>query len=134
MMLLDASQRDVCVMRRQSTSTPLQALLMLNDPQFVEPARVWAERLVAASGQEQDLLAGVFRRLTSRAATADELQILTLALQEQRESYRADPQRAQQTATIGDRKPAADVDVVEVASWTMVISMLLNFDEVVRLR
>jgi len=134
MMLLDASQRDVCVMRRQSTSTPLQALLMLNDPQFVEPARVWAERLVAAPGNDQEQLAAVFRRLTSRAATAAELKILMVALQEQRQSYRRDPDRAQQTATIGDHKPAVDVDVVDVAAWTMVISMLMNFDEVVRMR
>ncbi|MFT4512641.1 MAG: hypothetical protein ACI89X_003089 [Planctomycetota bacterium] len=134
MMLLDASKRDVCVMRRQSTTTPLQALLMLNDPQFVEPARVWAERLVAAPGKQQEQLAEVFRRLTSRVVTARELEILTAALREQREAYRLDPKRAQQTATIGDRKPAADVDVVEVAAWTMVISMLMNFDEVVRMR
>ncbi|MFT7536223.1 MAG: hypothetical protein ACI85K_002177 [Hyphomicrobiaceae bacterium] len=134
MMLLDASKRDVCVVRRQSTTTPLQALLMLNDPQFVEASRVWAERLVATRGKPQDHLASVFRRLTSRAVTERELQILTSALQEQREAYRLDPKRAQQTATIGDRKPAVDVDVVEVAAWTMVISMLMNFDEVVRMR
>ena len=52
MMLLDASKRDVCMMRRQRTATPLQALVMLNDPQFVEPARVWAEQLVAAGGDD----------------------------------------------------------------------------------
>jgi hypothetical protein len=72
--------------------------------------------------------------LTSRAATAAELKILMVALQEQRQSYRRDPDRAQQTATIGDHKPAVDVDVVDVAAWTMVISMLMNFDEVVRMR
>ena len=148
MMLLDASKRDVCVMRRQSTTTPLQALLMLNDPQFVEASRVWAERLVASvgessagepssepsSGKDKELLAQVFRRLTSRDVKPRELQILLAALQEQRDVYRADPKRAQLTASVGDRKPAADVDVVEVAAWTMVISMLMNFDEVVRMR
>lgn len=134
MMLLDASKRDVCVMRRQSTTTPLQALLMLNDPQFVEAARVWAERLVAPNGDEPAQLGSVFRRLTSRAATEQELQILQQALREQRAQYRDDPERARKTAAIGDRKPAEGLDVVEVAAWTMVISMLMNFDEAVRMR
>jgi hypothetical protein len=134
MMLLDASKRDVCVMRRQSTSTPLQALLMLNDPQYVEAARVWAEQVVAAGGSDDESLISVFQRLTSRVPLERELAILRTALHEQRDAYREDAARAQQTATIGDRKPAADVDVVEVAAWTMVISMLMNFDEVVRQR
>ena len=134
MMLLDASKRDVCVMRRQSTSTPLQALLMLNDPQYVEAARVWAEQIVAAGGDDDESLASVFRRLTSRAPVARELAILRTALHEQRAAYSEDAARAQQTATIGDRASAANLDVVEVAAWTMVISMLMNFDEVVRQR
>ena len=134
MMLLDASKRDVCVMRRQSTTTPLQALLMLNDPQYVEAARVWAERVTVAGGDDLERLAAIFSRLTSRAAVAQELAILEAALVEQRELYGADVERAKQTASIGDRKPAADLDVVEVAAWTMVISMLMNFDEVVRQR
>ena len=121
-------------MRRQSTTTPLQALLMLNDPQYVEAARVWAERVTVAGGDDLERLAAIFSRLTSRAAVAQELAILEAALVEQRELYGADVERAKQTASIGDRKPAADLDVVEVAAWTMVISMLMNFDEVVRQR
>lgn len=134
MMLLDASKRDVCVMRRQSTSTPLQALLMLNDPQFVEASRVWAEQLVATGGSDQARLADVFARLTSRAPSQRERSILASALSEQRDAYRSDPERAKKTAAIGDRKPAEGLDVVEVAAWTMVISLLMNFDEVVRMR
>lgn len=134
MMLLDASKRDVCVMRRQSTTTPLQALLMLNDPQYVEAARVWAERVTTAGGDDLKRLGAVFSRLTSRAADAQELAILNAALVEQRELYGADIERAKQTAAIGDREPVADIDVVEVAAWTIVISMLMNFDEVVRQR
>ena len=76
----------------------------------------------------------MFRRLTSRAPVARELAILRTALHEQRAAYSEDAARAQQTATIGDRASAANLDVVEVAAWTMVISMLMNFDEVVRQR
>jgi len=134
MLLLDASKRDVCVMRRQTTSTPLQALLMLNDPQFVESARVWAEEVVAAGGADPERLIGVFERLVGRTPQQRELQILTRALAEQRGAYRDAEGRARKTASVGDRAPKDGLDVVEVAAWTMVISMLMNFDEVVRLR
>jgi hypothetical protein len=134
MLLLDASKRDVCVMRRQSTSTPLQALLMLNDPQFVEPARVWAESVVAAGGSDAARLSAVFLRLTGRTAEQRESRILEQALAEQRDAYRDAKDRAQKTASIGDRPPRQGLDACEVAAWTMVISMLMNFDEVVRLR
>jgi hypothetical protein len=134
MLLLDASKRDVCVMRRQRTSTPLQALVMLNDPQFVEPARVWAERLVQQGGDDDARLRTVFRRLTSREPEARELVIVRTALQEQRAGYRADPASAEALAGIGAKPQVADLDRVEVAAWTVVISTLMNFDEVVRLR
>lgn len=134
MLLLDASKRDVCVMRRQSTSTPLQALVMLNDPQFVEPARVWAERLVQQGGEDDARLTRVFRRLTSRAPEARELAIVRTALQEQRTGYRADPAAAEALAKIGAKPQVAELGRVEVAAWTVVISTLMNFDEVVRLR
>lgn len=134
MLLLDASKRDVCVMRRQSTSTPLQALLMLNGPQFVESARVWAESVVAAGGSDAARLSAVFLRLTGRTAEQRESRILERALAEQRDAYRDAKDRAQKTASIGDRPPRQGLDACEVAAWTMVISMLMNFDEVVRLR
>ena len=134
MLLLDASKRDVCVMRRQSTSTPLQALLMLNDPQFLESARVWAENVVAAGGADAESLSAVFVRLTGRGPEPRESKILNMALSGQRDAYRGAEDRAHKTATIGDRKAKPGLDVTEVAAWTMVISMLMNFDEVVRLR
>lgn len=134
MLLLDASKRDVCSMRRQRTSTPLQALLMLNDPQFVEASRVWAEDVISREGSDRERLAAVFTRLTGRTPKAAERSILTRALAEQRALYGANLDRAKQTATIGDRPPKKGSDVVEVAAWTMVISLLMNFDEVVRLR
>jgi len=134
MLLLDASKRDVCSMRRQRTSTPLQALLMLNDPQFVEASRVWAEEVATRNGSDGERLTAVFTRLTGRAPKDAELAILAKALVEQRELYGADKERAKQTATIGDRPPKKGGDVVEVAAWTMVISLLMNFDDVVRLR
>ena len=134
MMLLDASKRDVCVMRRQRTATPLQALVMLNDPQFVEPARVWAEGLVADGGDDDDLLAAVFRRMTSRAPSPRERRILGAALAEQRQAYRAAPAAAAALCKVGSRPQTPDLDDAEVAAWTIVISTVMNFDEVVRLR
>ena len=134
MMLLDASKRDVCVMRRQRTATPLQALVMLNDPQFVEPARVWAEQLVAAGGDDDARLVSAFRRLASRRPTAREQEILSAALVEQRAAYRAAPEAADALAKVGSHPQAPDLDRVEVAAWTMVLSTMMNFDEVVRLR
>ena len=135
MMLLDASKRDVCVMRRQRTATPLQALVMLIDPQFVEPARVWAEQLVAAGGDgDRERLASAFRRLASRRPTAREQKILSAALVEQRAAYRAAPEAAEALAKVGSHPQTPDLDRVEVAAWTMVLSTMINFDEVVRLR
>jgi hypothetical protein len=136
MMTLDAAKRDVCQVKRQVTATPLQALVLLNDPQYVEAARALAERvLLELPGADVDArLANLFKRLTSRAPEPNELSVLRELLEEQRSYFEQEPDNATQFLAIGDHVPNASLDVVNLAAWSIVAEALLNFDETVTLR
>src|SRR4051794_14071109 len=106
MIAFDAVSREVCVARRQVTSTPLQALVLLDDPQFVEAARVLAERaLKEASGDAADRVRFIFRPLAARDPTAAELKLLMALYEQQRWLFRTEPDEAAKLIRIGDRKP-----------------------------
>jgi hypothetical protein len=95
MMLFDAAERNTCTVRRQSTSTPLQALALLNDQQFVEAARFIGQRMLAEGGATLDAqLAWAFRLVTGRRADARELAILRELHAEQRELLVSEPAAA----------------------------------------
>ena len=124
MMALDASSREVCVARRSSTNTPLQALVLLNDPQFVEAARVLAERtLIEKAGWES-----AFVRLAGRRPTEVERAILDDLHRAQIDVFRNDPAATAALLAVGERKPAAGLDPVEVAATTVVCQAILNLD------
>ena len=89
MTTFDAAERNSCTVRRQSTSTPLQALVLLNDPQFVEAARCIGERMMREGGASPAARAGfAFRLLTSRAPNPRELAVLKRLYQEQADQFR----------------------------------------------
>jgi hypothetical protein len=135
MMSLDASKRDVCRVRRERTSSPLQALVMLNGPQFVEAARVLSQRLLAEHGADDAaVLDEMFRLLTSRRAAAAERQLLLELYQRQRQRYAADPAGARQLAAAGDAPSAEGLDLSRLAAATVVASTLLNYDQCVMKR
>ncbi len=133
MITLDAAQREVCVVKRQVTSTPLQALLLLNDPQYVEAARGLAERTLVHGGTTLEERSNyLFRLLTSRYPTEAEQVIVTSFFTEERDHYSSQPEAAAELLAVGDHRHPADLDQTELAAWTVVVLTLLSHDEVVR--
>jgi len=129
MMLFDAAKRDVCVARRQATSTPLQALVIWNDPQLVEAARVLGERLAREfGGSPRAGLEEAFRALCTRAPAPEELAVLEGLLDAERASFDAEPGAARELVEVGERAPDAELPPVEVAAWTVVVQGILSHD------
>jgi hypothetical protein len=140
----DAPNREACTVNRPRTNTPLQALVLLNDPTFVEAARVLAQRVlqVGPAGRAgpvrlggahgtPDLLQYAFRLCTGRTPEPRELRILIRVLDEQRQNYRQDPQAALALVSVGESPRPAELDVAELAAWTAVSNLLLNLDETI---
>ncbi|MEQ8785741.1 MAG: DUF1553 domain-containing protein [Pirellulaceae bacterium] len=128
--IFNAPNREICAMRRPQTTTTLQALALLNDPTFVEAARVLTERMLSEAGDSADeRIAFAFRRLTSRLPTPVETSILRRVHQEQLAHFRAHPDDAQRLLTVGESPRNRRLDDVELASWTVVASMLMNLQE-----
>jgi len=128
MTALDAPTRESCVVRRATTNTPLQALVLWNDEQFVEAARALAERELVAGGAERDRIVRMFRRCTGRAPDEGELEHLAAALGAFLERYRAAPGEAAELAAVGLTPRAEGQDVAELAAWTLLASAILSLD------
>lgn len=129
MMTLDASKRDVCVVKREKTSTPLQALVLLNDPQLVEAARILGQRMVGQSGGDASrLVEEMFLLLTSRQPEPREREILFRTYQEQLAYFQEFPDRAKLFLKTGEAPFREDLDVVQLAAAGVLAEMLLNYD------
>jgi hypothetical protein len=125
----DVPKRVVCVARRDTTNTALQALVLLNGPQFVEAARVLAENLYRAhAGQPDALVAAAFRRLTLRAADATEQKILARLFAEQLTWFRAHPTDADKHLALGDTPRDPALPAPEIAALATVVNTLMNHD------
>jgi len=130
MMLFDAAERNVCTVKRQSTSTPLQALALLNDVQQVEAARLIGERMLREGGSTLEArLAWVFQLVTGRAANPRELTILRRLYEEQAAAFAADPSEAERLTKMGEAPTDGSLPVAARAAGTVLAQMLLNFDE-----
>ena len=130
MEILNAPSRENCTVKRERTNTPLQALVTLNDPQFVEAARVLAERtLQIGGGTDDDRIDFLTERLISRPFSADEKAIAKKSLAELSAFYRDHPDEAKQLIAVGESKPGA-YDPTVLAAWTMLTNQLMNLDEV----
>lgn len=128
MVAFDAESREVCIMKRARTNTPLQALVLMNDVQFVEAARLLAEKSLKLELDPETQIAWAFRSLTGRAPTDHESKVLsTLRAAEQRH-YAAEPAAAEKLVGQGDSKPAGQLDPVELAAMTVVCQTILNLD------
>ncbi len=129
---LDAPSRESCIVRRERTNTPLQALLLMNEQQYVEAARALAERTLKQGGKRNDeRLRFLFRLATSRLPEAVEQAELQALLQDQMKRFQADAKAAQQLINVGESRPDAALNPGELAAWTMVANLVLNLDEVV---
>jgi hypothetical protein len=127
----DAPEREFCTVRRSRTNTPLQALALLNDPTYVEAARVLAERVLRAKAKTNDRLNYAFRVVTGRQANAAELGVLQSLLARQAARFKSDDHAARELVDVGESKAGGDLKVAELASWTMLASTLLNLDETI---
>jgi hypothetical protein len=128
----DAPSREECVVERPRSNTPLQALVLLNDPTYVEAARVLAERALQEGGAtDAARIDWAFRRVVSRKATPQEVAVVTGLLEKHRAEYTADPAAAKSLLEVGDRPVPAAVPPSELAAWTSVARTLLNLHETI---
>ncbi len=128
--ILNAPSREVCTVQRERTNTPLQALVTLNDPQFVEAARVLADEALFIGGESDDARVDfITSRLIARSLTLAEKTIVKKSLAELTTWYKAHPDDAKAVITVGESAPRHD-DAVLLASWTMLTNELMNLDEV----
>jgi hypothetical protein len=128
----DAVSREECVAERTRSNVPQQALVLLNDPTYVEAARVFAERILRDGGRTfEDRLRWAYERALARAPRADEVRILGELLRKHGSEYRADRRAAALVARAGQAPAAKGVDVVELAAWMSVTRTILNLPEVI---
>ncbi len=130
MEVLNAPNRETCAVRRERTNTPLQALLTLNDTQYVEAARVLAEKAITSAPEDDKRIDFVAKRLLGRAFTAKELPIVKESLAALTKEFAAKPDEAKKLQTVGDSKSDPKLKAEELAAWTMLCNELMNLDEV----
>lgn len=161
MLNFDVPERSFCTVRRQKTSTPLQALVTMNDPQFMEASRVLAERTISKlSGSSSEVRATVatgsgsklpsqrvkvselsedkfiylFKSIISRPPRAKELELMKQLYEEEWAEFTKNPKSAEELLSVGMYPRNKELNAVEVASLTMVCNTLLNYDEAVMKR
>ncbi|MFT5299953.1 MAG: hypothetical protein ACI87E_000036 [Mariniblastus sp.] len=129
MMIFDAPSREKCVVQRARTNTPLQALVTLNDPQFVEAARALAQRLIKTETNESKRIDLAYQLATARHVTQRELEVLLNLLADQRKRFVTDPESAKKFLAVGDSKRDESIDIIEHAAWAVIAQIILNLDE-----
>jgi len=131
MEIFNAPNRETCTVRRERSDTPLQALATLNDTQFVEAARVLAQRsLKEVCSTEEARLDFMAERLLSRPLRPEEMKIARASLNDLLTSYKAAPDDADELIELGESKPDDSLDAPTLAAYTMVANELMNLDEV----
>jgi hypothetical protein len=127
MLAFDSTTREVCTVKRSRTNTPLQALVLLNDIQFVEAARALAEQALKSESDRARIQAA-FVRLAGREPDEQEYAVLLDLLADERAFYVVHKEDASRLATIGERQADRNTDVVELAAMTTVCQAILNLD------
>ena len=130
MMVFDAPTREVCTVQRENTNTPLQALVLLNDPQFVEASRAFAARLLRIV-PETERITYAFEAVTGREPDGEDRQRLETRLAEEISVFEADPARARAFLSVGASSPSLSEDLATHAAWTVVASLLFNLSETI---
>ena len=128
----DAPDRETCQIRRSRTNTPLQALVLMNDPTYVEAARMLAERVMLEGGESgESKVNHAYRLVLARRSRPAEQRAMLSLLEDARTRFRAETEKASALITIGDSARNAKLDPVELAAWTTVTSVLLCLDETI---
>lgn len=134
MMTLNTPTREVCRLKREVTDTPLQALVMMNGDQFVEASHVMAADLVRSFGEDNSaIIIECFIRLTSREPNQKEQQILSKLIVEQQDHFSTNQSDAKELLEVGNAGPSkGEADPARVAAITVLVNMIMNFDESLR--
>ena len=131
MEIFNAPTRETFCVKRDLTNTPLQALVLLNDPQFVEASRELASNALKTGADFDARLDFITARLDGRSFDADERQISRKSLDSALTTFRKQPDEAMKLVTTGATPPRKDADVPELAAWTLLASQILNLDETI---
>jgi hypothetical protein len=130
LMAFDAPSRQECTAQRSNSNTPIQALTLLNDPSYIEAARVFAARIMREGGQSTaDQIEWAYRQTLGRTPATDELDIVQALLQKHLGEYRSNREAAQALEAVGQWATPPDIDPSELAAWTSVTRVLLNLHE-----
>jgi hypothetical protein len=129
MVTFDAPNREVCTLRRNRSNTPLQALVTLNDPVYVEAAQALGRHIAAAFGSPADKVRDGFRRVLARPPTPAETQQVVALFQQTLAAYTAAPDQAKAFIANPDLPAPEHIPPAELAAWTAVANVLLNLDE-----
>jgi hypothetical protein len=128
----DAPDREVCAVKRTRTNTPLQALVMWNDPTYMEAARKMAERVMTADQPSvESRIVDAFRIAAGRKPTEKEAAVLKKVFDAQLDGYRNNPGAVEKLLSIGEAPRNMELDQTRLAAWTMVCSTILNLDETI---
>ena len=128
--IFNAPNRETCTVRRERTDTPLQALVTLNDPQYMEAARKLAEQTLNGAANETDRLNFMAERLIARPLRAEEKKILLAGMKDLLGHYQNSPRDAEKLIAIGESKADDRLDKSTLAAYTIVANQLMNLDEV----
>ncbi|WP_421828642.1 DUF1553 domain-containing protein [Larkinella sp.] len=131
MLNFDAAERHTCIVKRQKTSTPLQALVTLNDPQFVEAARVLGQKALEKGLRDEPLISYVFKAVTSRPVRPAEVALMKQLYTEELADFRKNPKRAAELLSVGEYPVDKTLPTAELAAWTVVTSTIMNVDEAI---
>ena len=129
MEILNAPSREVSCVRRDRTNTPLQAFVILNDPQFVEAAKFLAVKAMKAGADFDTRLKVITQNLISREMTAKEKSVVQATFDKALASFKADQESATKLLATGAKPAPAELPAAELAAWTFVASQILNLDE-----
>jgi hypothetical protein len=128
----DAPDRETCTVRRARTNTPLQALILLNDPTYVEASRKLGERMMKEGGASPAArIAFAFELATARKPNEREAAVLSKIYEKHLAKYRTDATAAKELLAVGEAPRDEKLDTAELAASAMAASVILNLDEVV---
>ena len=133
MTTFDAPSREACQVRRERTNTPLQALMLMNEPQFVEAAAGWPSRRFAKGGSTtDDRLTYMYRVVLARPPDARDLSELGATLKDLTAHFAGHPDAAKQLIGTGQGPPSGQGDApTDRAAWTLIANVILNLDEAI---
>jgi hypothetical protein len=130
LLVFDASTREECSVERIRSNTPQQALVLLNDPTYVEAARVFAERIILGGGTTaEERIRYAIRAALQRPARAEEVKVLRDLVESHLTQYQADPEAARALLSVGRSPMSGTMELSELAAWTSVAQVIMNLHE-----